>query len=55
MKYEDLLNRITVEPEICGGKPCIRSSYTDPPFGKNIVGCIQPDIEDTSYDLETVL
>ncbi|MHC4472728.1 MAG: DUF433 domain-containing protein [Planctomycetota bacterium] len=24
MKREDLLKRITVDPEVCSGKPCIR-------------------------------
>jgi uncharacterized protein (DUF433 family) len=24
MKHEDLLARISVNPEVCGGKPCIR-------------------------------
>jgi uncharacterized protein (DUF433 family) len=26
MKYEDLLSRITVDPKVCGGKPCIRDT-----------------------------
>jgi uncharacterized protein (DUF433 family) len=24
MKHEDLLSRISVDPAVCGGKPCIR-------------------------------
>jgi len=26
MKYEDLLGRITVDPKVCAGKPCIRGT-----------------------------
>ena len=26
MKYEDLLSRITVDPKVCAGKPCIRGT-----------------------------
>ena len=26
MTYEELLNRITVDPKVCGGKPCIRGT-----------------------------
>jgi uncharacterized protein (DUF433 family) len=26
MKYDDLLSRITVDPKVCGGKPCIRGT-----------------------------
>ena len=26
MKYDDLLSRITVNPKVCGGKPCIRGT-----------------------------
>ena len=26
MKYEDLLSRITVDPGVCAGKPCIRGT-----------------------------
>ena len=26
MKYEDLLSRITVDPDVCAGKPCIRGT-----------------------------
>lgn len=24
MKHKDLLNRISIDPNVCGGKPCIR-------------------------------
>jgi hypothetical protein len=24
MSYEELLDRITVDPGVCGGKPCVR-------------------------------
>ena len=26
MTYDDLLRRVSVDPEICGGKPCIRGT-----------------------------
>ena len=26
MKYDDLLSRISVDPKVCGGKPCIRGT-----------------------------
>jgi len=26
MTYEALLNRVTVDPRVCGGKPCIRGT-----------------------------
>jgi len=26
MTYEELLNRVTVDPKVCGGKPCIRGT-----------------------------
>ena len=26
MTYEELLDRVTVDPAICGGKPCIRGT-----------------------------
>ena len=26
MTYEELLNRVSVDPAICGGKPCIRGT-----------------------------
>lgn len=26
MTHEELLNRITVDPKICGGKPCVRGT-----------------------------
>ncbi|MBI5755715.1 MAG: DUF433 domain-containing protein [Nitrospirae bacterium] len=26
MAYQDLLNRVSVDPNICGGKPCIRGT-----------------------------
>jgi uncharacterized protein (DUF433 family) len=26
MSYQDLLNRVTVDPDKCSGKPCIRGS-----------------------------
>lgn len=26
MKNEELLNRVTVDPKVCGGKPCIRGT-----------------------------
>ena len=26
MKYDDLLGRISVDPNVCGGKPCIRGT-----------------------------
>ncbi len=26
MTYEELLNRVSVDPEICAGKPCIRGT-----------------------------
>jgi len=26
MSYEELLDRITVDPQVCGGKPCIRGT-----------------------------
>jgi len=26
MSYEELLERISVDPQVCGGKPCIRGT-----------------------------
>ena len=26
MSYEELLDRISVDPQVCGGKPCIRGT-----------------------------
>jgi uncharacterized protein (DUF433 family) len=26
MTYEALLNRVSVDPQVCGGKPCIRGT-----------------------------
>ena len=26
MSHDDLLNRITIDPNVCGGKPCIRGT-----------------------------
>ena len=26
MNYDDLLSRITIDPKVCGGKPCIRGT-----------------------------
>lgn len=26
MSYDELLDRITVDPSVCGGKPCIRGT-----------------------------
>ncbi len=26
MSYDELLNRVSIDPKICGGKPCIRGT-----------------------------
>jgi len=26
MTYEELLNRVTADPKVCGGRPCIRGT-----------------------------
>ena len=28
MTYEELLGRVSVDPKVCGGKPCIRGTRT---------------------------